>query len=90
MAVTKKAKARDEVSDNPKAALAALEYLFAADFVSKKRLYYENFMRGLFFSLGTLVGFAVVATVVLWVLSWFDSFPFIEHISNAIEASVGR
>lgn len=90
MAVTKKAQAREELSTNPKLALAALEYLFAADYVSKKRLYYENFVRGFFFSMGTLVGAAVVATLVLWVLSLFDSFPFIEHISKAIESSVGR
>jgi len=88
--MTKKSHARKQIAENPTLALVALENLFAADYISKKRLYYENFLRGMFFSMGTLVGAAVVATVVLWVLSLFNSFPFINHISQAIQSSVGR
>ncbi|MBP9738266.1 hypothetical protein KBD20_01115 [Candidatus Saccharibacteria bacterium] len=78
-----------EVRD-PKLALAALEYLYATHFISKRRLYYENFMRGLFFSLGSLLGFALVVTVVLWGLSLFDSYPFVKQISDTIESSVSK
>ncbi len=58
-----------------RAAVEALEYLLAAGYVSKKRLYFANFMRGIFFSLGTIVGIALVATVVIGVLDQFDVKP---------------
>lgn len=77
---TKKAADIDE-----KAAVQALEYLLAAGYVSKKRLYKENFLRGVFFSLGTMVGAAVAVTLILWILSLFDGMPFVREISEAIE-----
>ena len=76
------------VSEDPRVARAALEYLFATRYIDKKRLYLENFLRGMFFSIGTVVGLVLVGTLVLWVLSFFDSIPFIDKISRAIEASL--
>lgn len=71
-----------------KTARQALEYLFALQHISKKRLYLENFFRGIFFSLGSVVGFAVIGTLLLWILSLFDSLPFIETISQSIKNSI--
>lgn len=71
-----------------KAAVQALEYLLVAGYVSKKRLYFENFMRGLFFSVGSIVGAAVAVTLLLWILSFFDGLPFINDISQAVENTV--
>lgn len=67
------------------AAVQALEYLLVAGYVSKKRLYFENFMRGIFFSAGTIIGAAVVVTLILWILSFFDGLPFIREISEAVK-----
>jgi hypothetical protein len=71
-------------------AAKALEVLFTTEYVSKKDLYIANFMRGIFFSAGTLIGAAVVVTLGLWILSFFDSIPFINDIRQALEASSQR
>lgn len=76
------------VTDDPRVARAALEYLFASRYIDRKRLYLENFYRGMFFSIGSIVGIVLVGTLVLWLLSFFDSIPFIDKISRAIEASL--
>lgn len=73
---------------NTDEAARALEYLFAAGYVDKKKLYFQNFVRGIFFSIGSIVGLAVAVTLILWILSFFDGLPFINDISNAIENSV--
>lgn len=73
-----------------KAAVQALEYLLAAGYVSKKRLYIENFMRGIFFSAGSIIGAAIVVTILLWVLSLLDSVPFINDIVENAQRSLER
>lgn len=60
-----------------KEVLKALEVLFAADYIDKKRLYWHNFMRGMAFSVGGIVGATVVIALLLWILSLFDTVPFI-------------
>lgn len=70
-----------------KAAVQALEYLLAAGYVSKKRLYLENFMRGIFFSLGSIIGAAVIVTLLLWILSHFEGLPFVHDIVEAARGS---
>lgn len=83
-----KQKVGESVELDAKVARQALEYLFAARYISKKRLYFENFIRGMFFSIGSIVGIAVTATLILWVLSLFNSFPFIQQIYDAVEQSL--
>ena len=73
-----------------KAAIGALEYILAAGYIDKKKLYFDNFMRGLFFGIGSVIGLAVVATLLLWGLSYFDNVPFIKQISNNIEQTLQK
>jgi hypothetical protein len=72
----------------------ALEILFASGYISKKRLYIENFMRGMFFAVGTVVGLTIGVGFLLWVLSFFDQVPLIgpvfESLSNAIESGSSK
>lgn len=67
----------------------ALEILFASGYISKKRLYIENFMRGMFFAVGTVVGLTIGVGFLLTVLSFFDEIPLIgpvfENLSQEIE-----
>lgn len=84
----KKDKKPSSTPVDTKAAVRALEYLLAAGYVNKKRLYFENFMRGIFFSVGSIIGAAVVVTLLLWVLSFFDGLPFINDISQAVENTI--
>lgn len=81
-------KKRDTNNVDTKAAVQALEYLLAAGYVSKKRLYFENFMRGIFFSVGSVIGAAIVVTLLLWLLSLFNSLPFIGDVVKNIEQAV--
>jgi hypothetical protein len=74
--------------DEAQAAAKALEVLFTTEYVSKKDLYKANFMRGIFFSVGTIIGAAVVVTLLLWFLSAFDELPFIGPIVQNIQSSV--
>lgn len=55
----------------------ALEILFTRDFISRKQLYYENFMRGIFFSIGGIIGATIVIALLIWLLSLFGEVPFI-------------
>lgn len=86
--MVRKKQAKKEPNIDEKAAVQALEYLLAAGYVNKRRLYYENFMRGIFFSIGSVLGAAIIVTTLLWILSLFDGLPFIKAISEAVEQSL--
>lgn len=73
-----------------KAAVQALEYLLAAGYVSKKRLYIENFMRGIFFSVGSIIGATIVVALLLWILSLLDNVPFVGDIVENAERSLNK
>jgi len=71
-----------------KAAVQALEYLLAAGFVSRKRLYIENFLRGIFFSVGSIIGATVVIALLVWLLSAFDTAPVIGHFLKTVQDAI--
>lgn len=79
-----------EASDAAK----ALEALFASEYVDKKKLYIANFQRGVFFSVGTIVGATIVISLILWLLSLFQQVPLVgpavENIQNTIEQSTSK
>lgn len=86
----KKQKAHKPTKEQIDHAKEALELLFASEYISKTKLYKENFFRGIFFGLGTLIGTVIVITIVLWVLSLLDSVPFIGPVIENIEESVNQ
>jgi hypothetical protein len=55
----------------------ALEVLFASDYLNKKKLYWHNFLRGVVFGAGSLLGATIVVAILVWVLSLFDTIPLI-------------
>ena len=70
------------------AAVQALEYLLAEGYVSKRRLYKENFLRGIFFSVGSIIGATLVIAVLLWALSLFNQVPFIGDITRNVQDTI--
>ncbi len=78
----------DSANIDTKAAVQALEYLLAAGYVSRRRLYHENFMRGLFFGFGSVLGATVLIAFLLWILSLFSDIPFIGDIARAVRDSI--
>lgn len=84
---------KKEISHNKvdtKAAVQALEYLLAAGYVSKRRLYLENFLRGLFFSVGTIIGATLVISILLWGLSLFNDVPFIGDVVENVQMTIDK
>lgn len=80
---------KEKVPDiDTKAAVQALEYLLAAGYVSKKRLYVENFVRGIFFSVGGIIGATVIIGMLVWLLSAFNTAPVIGDYVQSIQESI--
>ena len=79
-------KNRDEVRN-------ALEVLFTTDYISRRKLYWENFVRGIAFGAGGVIGATLLIGIFLWFLSIFDTIPligpFIDTTRNTIEQGTG-
>lgn len=69
-------------------AAKALEHLFALGYVSKKKLYWENFLRGIFFSVGSIIGATVGIAMLLWFLSLFSEIPLIGDFVQDVRTTV--
>lgn len=67
----------------------ALEVLFASEYINHHKLYFHNFIRGIFFGAGGVIGATVLIGLVVWILSLFDQVPligpFIEHTKDTIQ-----
>ncbi len=89
----KKTEDKQALRDNRDQIAKALEILFAAGYVNRHKLYYENFMRGLFFSAGGVLGATLLIGIVLWFLSLFDQVPLlgpiIERIVDQVKSAGG-
>lgn len=56
---------------------AMMEELFNDYYKRRVSVYKMNFVRGLFFGLGTFLGGTIVVALLVWVLSWFVNIPWI-------------
>jgi len=66
----------------------ALEALLATGYIDKKRLYLENFLRGVFFSIGTILGATIGIALLLWILSLFNNVPLVGDVVKNVQQSV--
>lgn len=67
-----------------------LESIFEGGYINHKRVYKINFVRGLFFGLGTVVGGTLVIALTLWVLGYFTEIPLIGEFVESFRSSVDR
>ena len=69
----------------------ALEELFNDFNRSRIQVYKMNFVRGIFFGLGSVLGGTLVVAIIAWVLSWFVDWPgvgnFFQDIQDALKNS---
>lgn len=77
---------------NPQLDVAHLtEILQKADYINRRTLYFHNFMRGVVFGAGSVIGATVLIALLVWVLSLFDTVPligpFLEKIKISIEST---
>lgn len=65
-----------------------LEELFYDFYYSRGQVYWVNFVRGLFFGLGTIIGGTVVVALLIWLLGQIAGlFPGIgDYVKNIVEA----
>jgi len=71
---------------------AILEDLFFDFHSSRKEVYAMNFVRGIFFGVGSVIGGTIVVALVVWLLSWLTDIPggfgdFIQYIVNVVQGS---
>jgi hypothetical protein len=66
----------------------AMESIFESGYVNHRRVYTVNFIRGLFFGLGSVIGGTVVVALFVWILSLFGELPLINDLVKTIEQSV--
>ncbi len=84
----KKKQDKDTLKRNHDEIAKALEILFATDYIDKKKLYVSNFLRGIAFSVGGIIGATVAVGLLIWILSLFDSAPIIGPIFENTRESI--
>lgn len=65
-----------------------LEDLFYDFNRSRAQIYKMNFIRGIFFGLGSVIGGTVIVALIVWILSFFVSVPGIGHSLQQVEQTV--
>lgn len=85
------AKAKGLKADNERGAREDLiENLFYDFHRSRKQVYWMNFVRGIFFGVGSILGGTLIVALVLWLLSLLVDLPggvgdFVEYIVNLVK-----
>lgn len=78
-----------KIRENRDQIAKALEVLFAEGYIDRKKLYLENFIRGIVFSAGGIIGATLILALLIWFLSLFDSIPligpFFENARETVE-----
>lgn len=72
---------------NKSASANLLDELFNDMYKYRLKIYRLNFIRGILFGAGSIIGGTLVIAMILWILSLFDQFPFIESIRQSVESS---
>lgn len=67
---------------------SVLEDLFEDYFTHRYRIYKLNFIKGIFFGFGSVLGGTVMIAVLIWALSFFDQLPFVGDFVNTITNSI--
>lgn len=66
----------------------ALEVLFASEYINHHKLYFHNFIRGIFFGAGGVIGATVLIGLFIWVISLFDTLPFIGPVIENFRSTI--
>lgn len=62
-----------------------LEELFNDIYAKRRRIYGVNFFRGVSFGLGAFLGGTLVVAILVWLLSQFVDWPFVEKLIDALQ-----
>lgn len=65
---------------------AGLNDVFDNIYRKRKTIYAVNFVRGVFFGIGSALGGTVVIAMILWILSWFINWPLVNDFINVLNS----
>lgn len=65
-----------------------LEEMFNDMYDSRRRIYKVNFIRGITFGAGSVLGGTVLITLIVWILSLFVNFPLIGDYFKGAQQSI--
>ena len=65
-----------------------LEELFNDFYDDRMRIYRMNFLRGIFFGLGSVLGATVVVALAVWILSFFVEIPGIGEAAQTAQSTL--
>lgn len=67
---------------------AVFEEFFQDYHRRRKQVYFMNFVRGIWFGLGSVMGGTLVLALTLWLLSLFQQIPFLTDFTETIQRSI--
>lgn len=65
---------------------AGLNDVFDNIYRKRKTIYAVNFVRGVFFGIGSALGGTLVIAIILWILSWFINWPLVNDFINVLNS----
>ena len=65
-----------------------LEELYQDMYDKRWQLYKLNFMRGIFFAFGSVMGGTVIIALLIWILSLFDTLPIAGHFIDTVRQTL--
>lgn len=78
-------------SDNERGARHdVIEELFYDLHRSRAQVYKMNFIRGIFFGLGSVLGGTIVVGIIIWVLSLLVDWPGVGHFFQQLQDTLNR
>lgn len=86
--VVKKVAAKVKSDNERGARQSLLEDLFYDFNRSRGEIYKMNFIRGLFFGLGSVLGGTVLIALTAWILSFFVELPWVGQPAEKIQQSI--
>lgn len=82
MAKVKPTKQQSEASQ------AVFEEFFQDYHARRGQIYIMNFVRGVWFGLGSVIGGTIILALILWVLSLFQQIPFLTDFVETIQRTI--
>ncbi|MCA9349335.1 hypothetical protein KC878_04330, partial [Candidatus Saccharibacteria bacterium] len=67
-----------------------LQKIIESGLVSYKSIFKVNFLRGLSFGFGSVLGATVLVALVAWILSWFNNMWILGGLIDAIRNSLAN
>lgn len=64
------------------------EELFNDHYRYRGRIYFVNFVRGIFFGFGSVLGATLVVSLLIWLLSLFSDAPLVNGLFESIRGSI--